>query len=139
MDAARMKERKINYSSRQFALLPDYKLVFNKKAKDGDYSFANIVQQSGEKVEGIIYELPETELSKLDYFEGYPFQYKRIDIIVQMNNRQIRAVTYIAQPDKTAEGLLPKKDYLTHLLAGKDLLSESYVEFLKKVPTLKVS
>jgi gamma-glutamylcyclotransferase (GGCT)/AIG2-like uncharacterized protein YtfP len=137
MDASRMKERKINYSSRQFAILKDFKLVFDKKARDGDYSYANIVQQPGEKVEGILYELAETEISKLDYFEGYPFHYKRIEINVLRNDKHIRAVSYIAQPDKTAEGLLPKKEYLNHLLAGKDLLSKEYISFLMSIRTIE--
>ena len=68
MDASRMKERKISFASRQSAILSDYKLVFNKKARDGDHSYANIVQQAGETAEGILYDLAETELSKLDYF-----------------------------------------------------------------------
>lgn len=43
MNKDRMKERKINFTSRQFAKLLCYKLVFNKKAKDGEFAYANII------------------------------------------------------------------------------------------------
>jgi len=43
-------------------------------------------------------------------------------------------VTYIAL--KVGEGLRPTREYLGHLLAGKDLLPAAYWEKLKETPTL---
>jgi len=42
MNKDRMTERGINFTSRQFAKLADYKLVFNKKASKGNYTYSNI-------------------------------------------------------------------------------------------------
>ena len=139
MDANRMKERKINFISRKFAVLPGYSLVFNKKSCNGNFSYANILPAEDKQVEGVLYEFPDREILKLDVFESCPEQYIRIEITVhdQRGNR-IPAVTYIAHPDKIVDGHLPEKEYLDHLLAGKDLLSEKYIDFLMTIRTIKV-
>lgn len=67
-----MNKREVNYTSRRFAVLTDYRLVFNKKAGDGDYTYANIVVAAGAKVEGVLYELQEDGIRKPDIFEGFP-------------------------------------------------------------------
>lgn len=59
-----MTERKIKFTSRQFAKLDGQKLVFNKKAKDGDFTFANIIVSDKEFVEGVLYEFPNDDICK---------------------------------------------------------------------------
>ena len=46
----------------------------------------------------------------------------------------VEAVTYVAL--RTREGLRPTREYLGHLLAGRDLLPRDYVERLMATPTL---
>ena len=41
---------------------------------------------------------------------------------------------YIANPAFREEGLLPSEDYLAHLLAGRELLSEAYWSALAALP-----
>jgi len=136
MDKDRMSERKINFSSRQFAKLSGYKLVFDKKAKDGDFAYANIVSSEFDFVEGAVYEFPDNEIANLDKKEGYPEHYNRVNVILsdELGN-QFQAVTYIAQENKRVDGLLPQKKYLKHLLAGQDILSKEYFEKLYKTKT----
>lgn len=137
MDNDRMRERGINFTSRQFAKLEDYKLVFNKKAKGGDFGYANIEKSEGDYVEGALYDFPDNEISKLDSVEGSPFHYNKINVVVtNQSNNSINAITYIAHPDKIVNGLLPTSDYLKHLLAGQDILTPSYYSKLCKVKTL---
>jgi gamma-glutamylcyclotransferase (GGCT)/AIG2-like uncharacterized protein YtfP len=136
MDNEKMTERKINFSSRQLAKLSGYKLVFNKKTALGYSSYANIVLAENNFVEGILYEFPDSDILKLDECEGYPNHYFRTQVTVtDKDGNSIKATTYIAQEDKIEEGLLPTREYLNHLLAGKDLLSTSYFEALKQVRT----
>ncbi|MCS7020148.1 MAG: gamma-glutamylcyclotransferase [Bernardetiaceae bacterium] len=136
MDKDRMTEREINFSSRQFAKLDGYKLVFNKKAQGGDFTYANITPSEKDFVEGALYEFPDDEILKLDRAEGYPNHYDKIQVTVtDKNGNSINATTYIAKQDKVVEGLFPTREYLNHLLAGKDILSPSYLDKLKQVQT----
>jgi gamma-glutamylcyclotransferase (GGCT)/AIG2-like uncharacterized protein YtfP len=138
MNPKRMKERGINYSSREFAYLENFKLVFNKKAQKGNYVFANIQPTNNEIVEGALYEFPDEELKLLDDFESYPRHYYRKEIVVINNaNDEIQAWVYIAQPAHVVEGLFPQREYLNHILAGKDLLSASYFQKLNQIKTIE--
>ncbi|MDP3445487.1 MAG: gamma-glutamylcyclotransferase family protein [Ignavibacteria bacterium] len=136
MDKDRMKERKINFTSRQFAKLVGYKLVFNKKAKDGEFAYANIIASESDFVEGALYEFPESQIILLDQKEGYPFHYDKTTVKLTDNSgNQIEAITYVAQAKKIRHGLLPQKKYLNHLLAGQDILSKEYFDQLTQTKT----
>lgn len=137
MDKNRMRERKINFTSRKFAKLENHKLVFNKKAKDGNFGYANLEASNGDFVEGIIYEFSDNEIVNLDKAEGFPRHYDKVEITVKdENNNLINVLTYIAQPDKIVNGLLPTPTYLNHLLAGKDILTPEYFETLQNTKTI---
>lgn len=136
MNKDRMKERKINFTSRQFAKLFGYKLVFNKKAKDGEFAYANIIASENDCVEGAVYEFPESDITLLDQKEGYPLHYdKTIVKLIDNSGNQIEAITYVAQANKIKQGLLPQKKYLNHLLAGQDILSKEYFDQLTQTKT----
>ena len=128
MDPERMRKRSISFSQRIRAVLKGYRLEFNKVAsRNSQEGYANVVKFEKGIVEGVLYEIPDSDLSKLDRFEGYPDHYDRVMIKVELNDGQkLEAIIYIAQPDRIAEGLKPSRDYLDHLLAARDILSESY-------------
>ena len=137
MNSDRMKERGIDFTSRVFARLDDYKLVFNKKASGGNKTFANIEPSEGSHVEGALYEFPDEKIGYLDRCEGHPYHYKRKELtVLDQNGQSMTAMVYIAHPNKIVSGLLPTRDYLDHLLEGKDLLSDSYYDELVRVKTL---
>ena len=134
MDKDRMASRNINFTSRQFAILEGYNLLFNKKSKEG--VAANIEKSDTDFIEGILYEFPDEEILILDKYEGYPREYNRIKITVKdINENLIEVVIYIAQPDKIVNGLHPTKEYINFLLAGKDILSPQYIDKIKKIKT----
>ena len=138
MDNDQMKERKINFTTRKKGTLRDYKLVFNKKASRGNYVYANIEESKDELVEGALYEFPDKEIINLDKAEGFPRHYNKKEIIVfDENNVEVNAIVYIAQPAHIVKGLYPQREYLEHLLAGKDLISKSYFEELARTPVLE--
>lgn len=129
-----MVERGLNFTSRQFAKLEGYKLVFNKKSKQG--MAANIEQAILGCVEGVLYEFPDSEINNLDSKEGYPNHYDRIKVtVVTTDGKSTEATTYVAKQDKIVNGYSPTKEYLNHLLAGQDIFSKQYFDELRKTPT----
>jgi len=138
MSAGRMQKRNIRFSQRLRAILRGYSLRFNKVAsRNRKEGYANIVLDRAGVVEGILYEIPDSELSKLDKYEGHPDHYDRATVTVELDDgQQVDATTYVAQPDKVRDGLKPSTEYLDHLLAARDMVSESYYRELASWKTL---
>lgn len=136
MNPERMLERGAEFTHRQKHTLPGYSLKFNKvSSKVPGSGSANIVPDQNGTVEGILYEITVRNLYNLDEYEGYPVQYTRIRIEVEINAATEIAKAYIAMPDRVGEGLRPAKSYLGHLLAAKEDLSAEYYDFLINVET----
>lgn len=72
MNEERMTKRGVDFTTRQFGVLKGYRLVFNKKASAGDWTYANIEIDENDIVEGILYQISEAGIDSLDKFEGYP-------------------------------------------------------------------
>jgi cation transport regulator ChaC len=138
MDCDRLRERGVRFSRREKAVLEWYRLVFNKRStRNPGEGYANIVKDEGGVVEGILYEIADKDIERLDRFEGYPHHYDRRKVEVRLQSGEVvDAVAYIANRKMTAEGLKPSRGYLNHLLKGCDLLSKEYCEKLRNTPTL---
>ena len=141
MNVRRMKERKITFSDseRCAAHLCGYHLEFNKVANDNPLmGYANIVLDGSGLVEGVLYNIDAASLPILDDKEKYPKHYLKIPIKVLLpsDGKEVCAITYIANPDKIRDGLKPCRDYLNHLLEGRDFLSKGYLEWLEGTETL---
>jgi len=138
MSAKRMEERGVRFSSRRHATLEGFKLVFNKASSSNPREgYANIVESEGSVVEGVLYEVDEEGLRRLDAHEGYPRHYDRVVVPVKLDDgRVVEAFTYVAQPSVTRDGLKPSRRYLSYLLDGGDLLPRSYLERLNRAETL---
>ncbi|OAT80321.1 gamma-glutamylcyclotransferase family protein [Desulfotomaculum copahuensis] len=138
IDAERIKERIGFLPDRIPGTLGNWHLEFNKTSKKTGEGFANIVPCPGEIVEGVLYAVTEEELQKLDCYEGVPAHYIRyqINVVRQDKGEVVAAVTYVANPDKVRDGLKPTREYLNHLLAGKDYMSEKYIQHLRAVEIL---
>jgi gamma-glutamylcyclotransferase len=137
MDRAQMLKRGVNFESVEPAKLEGYALLFDKVAKaNPEIGFANVSPQDGSTVEGALYTASEEEIAKLDYFEGVPKHYLREEISVTTSAGElVLAIVYIANPEKRREGLLPTPEYLEKLLAGREFLSEGYLQKLAETPT----
>ena len=138
MDGDRLRERGVSFSRRQRAVLEGYRLVFNKRSsRNPREGYANIVKDEDGVVEGILYEIADGDIKKLDRYEGYPQHYERQKVKVRRHSGGVvEAVVYIARQEMTAEGLKPTREHLNHLLKGCDLLSKEYCEKLRNTPTL---
>ena len=134
-----MAEKGVEFTSRSPGTLRGYRLWFNKKAfreqlPDG-IGFANIHADPAGTVEGLVYEIVDHHLSRLDESERYPAHYTRIRGAIETKSGREECQAYQAQPDKTADGLVPSRNYLNHILAGEDFLSRQYYEALDQSPT----
>ncbi len=121
------------------AVLRGFRLLFNKKSLrerlPGAIGYANINECRDGVVEGALYELDEAALTSLDESERYPSHYTRIRVVVEVDGGCEGCWAYQAQPDKMADGLVPSRDYLDHILAGRAFLSAPYLEALERSRT----
>jgi len=79
--------------------------VFNKRSsRNPREDYANIVEDEDGVVEGILYEITDEDIKKLDRYEGYPQHYERQKVRLQSGD-VMEAAVYIARQEMTAEGL----------------------------------
>lgn len=135
MDFERLKEREIFFEFLGKATLHNFELCFNKIAsiKNGA-GYANIIDKVGGSVEGLLFNIEN--IATLDGYEGYPFHYEKYKLFVTLNEKNIEAVVYIANPEKTKQNLKPTKEYLNRLLTAKEYLSAEYYEQLQRTETI---
>ena len=134
-----MQKKQVAFSSRQGAVLPGYRLLFNKKAlRDhlpDSIGFANIHADPTGTVEGVLYEIAEQHLDRLDASERTPDHYRRVQVVVETACGTQNCWAYQAQPDKIVTGLVPTRIYLNHILTAREFFSGQYYDTLNRTPT----
>ena len=134
-----MEKKRVAFRSRTRAVLRGYRLLFNKKSLrehlPQGIGFANINEYPQGTVEGVLYELVDEHLRLLDDSERFPDHYDRIEVSVEANQNLTTCWAYKAQPDKIADGLVPTRNYLNHILAGQAFLSPQYFDVLRQTRT----
>lgn len=133
--AAVLERKRVRFRSRVRASLSGYRLKFNKLAlrprlPEG-IGFANVEEDEHGTVEGVLYDLLDEDLGRLDESERAPEHYQRVEVTVTTEKGPVRCFTYRARPEKTADGLRPSRNYLNHILGARDFLSRSYFEALE--------
>jgi len=117
--------------------LDGWRLTFDKVARSPKGAGAgNIVVAPGQVVHGTLNEVPSAGLDVLDVWEGVAgghYQRRTVPVVRADTGDTVEAVTYLAL--LTAPGLRPTRQYLGHLLAGRDLLPQGYWERLSATPT----
>jgi gamma-glutamylcyclotransferase (GGCT)/AIG2-like uncharacterized protein YtfP len=94
------------------AILPGYRLEFK--------SFATIVPNPKESVEGVLWTITDTDESALDMLEGYPEFYDKKTVSVEHDSQSYIAMTYIMGPRE--QGYAPSSGYYS-------MVSEGYQSF----------
>ena len=129
-----MERKRVEFSSRSRGTLNGYRLLFNKMALrerlPNGIGFANINLDPAGIVEGVVYEILDEHSQRLDESERYPDHYGRISVEVETETGLVECQTYQAQPEKVSNGLVPSRNYLNHILAGRDFLSAQYFDAL---------
>ena len=65
---------------------------------------------------------------------GGPYERRLVPVVRAYTGAAIEAVTYVAL--LVGDELRPTRDYLGHLLAGRDLLPDDYCAWLGTTPTI---
>ena len=94
------------------AVLPGYRLEFK--------SFATIVPNPKDRVEGVLWTITELDELALDMLEGYPEFYDKKTVSVEHDNQSYIAMTYIMGPRE--KGYAPSDGYYS-------MVSEGYQTF----------
>ena len=134
----RLKPKGVALGRRIGGRLDGWRLAFDKIARAPKGAGAgNIVVAPGDVVHGTLNEMPSAGLDVLDVWEGVVgghYERRTVPIVRADTGATVEAVTYVAL--LVGEGLRPTRDYLGHLLAGRDLLPADYWERLRAIPTL---
>ena len=134
----RLKPRGVVLGRRIGGRLDGWRLAFDKVARSPRGAGAgNIVIASGASVHGTLNEMPAAGLAVLDLWEGVAgghYGRQTVPVVRTDNGETVEAITYVAL--KVGEGLKPTREYLGHLLAGRDLLPPDYWKLLRATPTL---
>lgn len=136
MDEETLAERGVQYSRVCTGKVRHVRLAFCKPGDDGTGK-ADLQDQKGSVVEGVVYEVPEVSLANLDVYEGVERgHYRRQAVVVQTSRGELECVAYRAAKFRT--GLKPSPSYLRAITRGAEAhrLSVDYVTFLKSHDTM---
>lgn len=117
------------------AVLKDYRLVFNQPGVPWlEPSFANIEPAAGEYIEGVLYEITEDEMHRLDLSEGGGAYDVVTSIVEGEVSGSVEAHTFMTHA--VADGLLPSHRYMRLLIDGarERGLSAEWVQKLEDAP-----
>ncbi len=117
LNKKQMLERCPDSKPRFVATLRNYKLVFVGWSRQWRGGVASIKPFRGERVLGVLYELSDRDLRRLDSYEGYPGSYNRLKVTVfDEDGEPVEAITYIKS--EQAEEIQPSKEYLSIIQQG---------------------
>ncbi len=117
----------LSYAGR--ATLPGYRLAFDKVSEDGSGKCA-IEAAQADDVFGVLWNVPEEDLTELDRAEGADYERHAVDIVMG-EGRIVDAMTYDAT--KRQSGLKPYDWYLALVIAGavQQGLADEYIANLR--------
>ena len=135
MSESRMINRGIKQKNKQLAFLDNYKFIINKRSyKDARIGYANVIKDENSTVEGILYEINDNDILKLDKFEGAPKHYTRNLMELRLSDgTKVKGMVYIANFGWTSpRQLATTTEYKNYILEGKQWLSERYFNMLNE-------
>jgi cation transport regulator ChaC len=134
IDRKQLRTGQIRQSQR--AVLPNYRLAFNKQARDGGV-YANLVQYEGAKVWGVIYLCSPNAIEELDRREGVMGgDYVRVPMTVNLDDgTKCSAQTYVAGNEFIVAEGTPTDEYLGYILTGatEHGLPKEYINSLRRI------
>jgi len=123
------------------AVLRDHKLAFTRKSCDRGCGVADVVAEDGRQVWGVVYEIADLDVGKLDASEGFrpgrgKNSYYRRECLVFLNKEDQRPLTvsaYFGDPQPNPP--LPNAAYKSLILAGARHwhLPEEYIRELEQI------
>jgi len=135
MSEQRMIDRGLTPLNKQIGYLEEFKFLINKKSfKNPSMGFANVIPDENSTVEGVLYEVYESDIKKLDKFEGFPNHYGKEQLNIRLSNGSyVKGVVYIANHNWTSPTeLKTTNEYKNYILEGRQYISENYYKFLNE-------
>jgi gamma-glutamylcyclotransferase (GGCT)/AIG2-like uncharacterized protein YtfP len=137
MSSERITERCSSSSFISRASVIGWKLLFNKRSKDGSGK-ANLVYTGDESlVWGVIFDITEDQKPLLDKFEGLGWGYDEVKIsVINDLGEEVECVCYIATDGKYLDGCLkPHGWYKEFCLVGarEHSIPEDYILMIEGV------
>jgi gamma-glutamylcyclotransferase len=133
----RLAQKGVAMGARIGGRLDGWELVFNKIRQDKGSGAGNILVAPGKVVHGTLNAMPHAGLDVLDVWEGVAgghYERRTLPVVRADTGETVEAVAYVAL--RVGEGLRPTREYLGHLLAGRDLLPANYWAWLEATPTI---
>lgn len=134
----RLKPKGVGVAERVCGRLDGWRLAFNKRARSPVGAGAgNIVPADGKTVFGTLNAVPPAGLDVLDHWEGVAgghYERRTVPVVRIDTGQTVEAITYVAL--LVGEDLRPTREYLAHLLAGRDVLPADYHALLAATPTV---
>jgi cation transport regulator ChaC len=138
LDDDRLKPKGVVLGERVGGRLHGWQLTFDKVARaPAGAGAGNIVVAAGQVVHGTLNAMPAAGFEVLDVWEGVAgghYERRTVPVVRADNGQVVDAITYVAL--RVGPNLKPTREYLAHLLAGRDLLPAEYLERLAAVETL---
>jgi gamma-glutamylcyclotransferase len=134
--ARRLGRNDVRSLARRRGLLVDFAIGFGKiSSSDPAVGYATVISCGGAHVEGVLNNLTDAEINRLDEIELVPEHYTRatLGVIDTGSSEIVEAAVYIANPAKLRTGLMPLASYIDMLLGGRDILSVPYVDHLAEI------
>ncbi|MBS3872179.1 MAG: gamma-glutamylcyclotransferase [Firmicutes bacterium] len=81
-------------------------------------SFANIEPCQGKTTPGLIWEITDTDERELDRYEGYPNNYDKVNVIVNIAGRAVSVMAYVMTDYGKTRDKIPSDGYVPRILRG---------------------
>ncbi|MDW8062817.1 MAG: gamma-glutamylcyclotransferase family protein [Candidatus Caldarchaeum sp.] len=116
LDQEGMKKRVGSWREIRPAVLKGYRLVFNVYSSSWRGGVANVVEDPDSSVYGAVYLLEESQLEKLDRYEGVPHLYHRRKVLVDVGGSQVEAYIYVGTNPR--QRIIASTEYVALLVKG---------------------
>jgi hypothetical protein len=123
------------------ANLPDHKLAFTRRSVNRGCGVADVVAEEGARVWGVVYEIADDDIGKLDASEGFSEGRKKNSYVRHgcqvhlggLEQRPLTVSTYFGNPQPNPP--LPNATYKNLIIAGARhwRLPEDYIQRLEQI------
>ena len=123
----------------RYAILCDWRLVFNFLSPCRQAGTASIEPAPGERVEGVLWDVTDNVIEYIDLKEGHPNQYHRIRVTIEVQGLPIQDVlTYEVIAEQRQEFCPPRRAYRQLMIDAADRFgfSPDYLAMLQNIQTL---
>jgi sulfite reductase (NADPH) flavoprotein alpha-component len=139
MDLTSLRAKGVEPLSSECAALSGWRLRFNVRhffRHEGGVANVEPTGDSSEIVRGVLHHCRDEHLALLDAAEAYGHGYDRLEVPVQTEADERRAITYVGIPSFIDPECQPTQRYLNILMKGATAagLSRPYIDALRRVP-----